>query len=123
MLALSAPFRERWLVLPGAAGAAAVPILVLLLAWRFWRGLRREEHASPFVCALLVFFLSYVGLGISLWPHIVPPGITIWQAATAPASQVFLLIGALVLIPLILAYTGMVYWLFRGKVVAGAGYH
>ena len=123
MLFLSAPFRARWLVLPGAAGAAIVPILVLLVAWRFHRALDRQEHVTPFLCALAVFLLAYVGLGISTWPHIVPPDITIWQAATAPASQMFLLLGAAVLIPLILTYTAFAYWLFRGKVTHGAGYH
>jgi cytochrome d ubiquinol oxidase subunit II len=70
-----------------------------------------------------LFFLSYVGLGISMWPLIVPPKVTIWEAAASPSSQRFLLVGAVVLIPTILSYTGYVYWLFRGKVRAGAGYH
>ena len=74
-------------------------------------------------CALGLFLLSYVGLGISMWPLIVPPDITIWEASAARSSQVFLLVGAAVLIPVILAYTAYVYWLFRGKVRADAGYH
>ena len=76
----------------------------------------------PFLCGLGLFLLSYVGLGISIFPMIVPPSITIWQAATAPQSQAFLLAGTLVLLPLILAYTGYAYWLFRGK-VSNSGYH
>ena len=96
---------------------------MLLLAWRFQRGLQRHDELSPFLCALGVFLLSYIGLGVSMWPMIVPPSITIWQAAAPPASQLFLLLGAAVLVPLILVYTGYVYWLFRGKVQAGAGYH
>jgi cytochrome d ubiquinol oxidase subunit II len=59
-----------------------------------------------------------------MWPMIVPPSVTIWDAATHPSSQLFMLVGAVVLIPLVLVYTGYVYWLFRGKVTAGtAGYH
>ncbi len=63
------------------------------------------------------------GSGISVWPLIVPPSIDIWQAAAPPASQLFLLVGALILIPIILTYTGFAYWVFRGKVRAGEHYH
>ncbi|MGX9980856.1 cytochrome d ubiquinol oxidase subunit II [Methylobacterium fujisawaense] len=123
MLGLSAPFRDRWLGLPGLFIGAPVPILVGLLAWRFAHALGRREEVTPFLCALGFFLLSYIGLGISMWPYIVPPSVTIWQAATHPKSQAFLLYGAAVLVPLVLAYTAYVYWLFRGKVTAEAGYH
>jgi cytochrome d ubiquinol oxidase subunit II len=123
MLVISAPFRERWLTLPNMVFAAPVPILVAVLAWRFKAAIDRDEELSPFLLALGFFLLSYVGLGISMWPLIVPPAITIWDAATHPSSQLFLLVGAAVLVPVILAYTGYVYWLFRGKVTAETGYH
>lgn len=121
---LQEAFRQRWFSWPAALYAAPVPLLVLALAWRFLLALNRREEIAPFLCALGLFLLSFVGLCISMWPMIVPPSITIWQAATAPASQMFLLIGTLFLLPLILAYTGYVYWLFRGKVtLGGPGYH
>jgi cytochrome d ubiquinol oxidase subunit II len=123
MLFLSDDFRTRWLSFPAILLAAPVPILVLLLGGALWQGLERRAEALPFFAALGLFLLSYVGLGISAWPYIVPPSITILDAANAPLSQLFLLIGALLLIPIILAYTGYVYWLFRGKVREGAGYH
>ncbi len=123
MVVLSEPFRTRWFSLPNMIYAAPVPLLVLALAWRFRKALHEEEDAAPFLCALGFFFLSYVGLGISMWPHIVPPAITIWDAAAPPSTQLFLLVGASVLVPLILLYTGYVYWLFRGKVTADTGYH
>jgi cytochrome bd ubiquinol oxidase subunit II len=130
MLFLHPAFRARWLSLPNILYAAPVPLLVALLGWRLITSLADDARpdtgrhdAIPFLCTLGLFLLSYTGLGISLWPHIVPPGITIWDAAAAPSSQRFLLVGAAVLVPLILAYTGYVYWLFRGKVQAGAGYH
>jgi cytochrome d ubiquinol oxidase subunit II len=94
-----------------------------LLAVEFFRGLSLHHHATPFLCALGWFVLGFVGLGISLYPHIVPPDMTIWDAAAPPESQAFLLVGAVVLIPLILAYTGFAYWVFRGKVKRGEGYH
>jgi cytochrome d ubiquinol oxidase subunit II len=121
MLVLSAPFRERWLTLPRALGAALVPVLLLALAWLFFAALRRRAEIAPFLCALGFFLLAYVGLGVSLWPMMVPPGVTIAAAAAPPATQAFLLWGASILLPIILVYTGYVYWLFRGK--AGAGYH
>jgi len=99
MLAVSVPFRDRWLGLPGMLIGAPVPILVGLLAWRFAHALERREEISPFLCALGIFLLSYIGLGISMWPHIVPPSVTIWQAATHPKSQAFLLYGAGGLVP------------------------
>jgi cytochrome d ubiquinol oxidase subunit II len=70
-----------------------------------------------------VFLLCYAGLGISIWPMLVPPSITIWDAAAPPESQAFLLAGAVVLIPMMLCYITYSYWVFRGKVVAGAHYH
>jgi cytochrome bd ubiquinol oxidase subunit II len=123
MPVLSADFRDRWLSWPAMALAAPVPLLVGLLAWRFLRALDRREEVTPFLCALGLFGLSYLGLGISLFPMIVPPSVTIWDAATHPSSQLFLLVGTVVLLPLVLAYTGYAYWVFRGKVSAGGGYH
>jgi cytochrome d ubiquinol oxidase subunit II len=121
---LQEKFYERWFTLPNMLFAAPVPILVALLAWRLLTSLKQpDRHATPFLCALGLFLLSYVGLGISLYPMIVPPSITIWDAATHPSSQLFLLAGAAVLIPIILGYTAYVYWLFRGKVTRDSHYH
>ncbi|UFN49322.1 cytochrome d ubiquinol oxidase subunit II [Roseomonas sp. OT10] len=126
---LQPAFHARWLTFPNLLLAAPVPILVILLAWFFFRALdEADQHglwadAKPFVLALGLFLLCYLGLGISMWPWIVPPSVSIWDAAAPRDSQLFLLVGAAVLIPIILAYTGYVYWLFRGKVRADAGYH
>ena len=101
-----------------------VPVLVVVLAFLFWRSLGRgEHHITPLLCALGWFFLCFTGLGISVWPYIVPPGIDIWQASSPPSSQKFLLVGAAVLIPIILAYTSYAYWVFRGKIGAATHYH
>ncbi len=120
---LSPAFSRRWFSWPGILLTSPVPILVALLAWGFWRAMSRRQERAPFFCVIGWFVLCYLGLGISLWPEIVPPSLTIWQAAAPPASQAFLLVGALVLVPLILAYTGYAYWVFRGKVHAGTHYH
>jgi cytochrome bd ubiquinol oxidase subunit II len=112
-------FTHRWFTWPNIALTSPVPILVALVAWLFWRGLSLGHHATPLLCAQAWFVLCYAGLGISLWPIIVPPNITIWDAAAPPMSQHFLLIGALILMPIILCYTGFAYWVFRGKVRPG----
>jgi cytochrome d ubiquinol oxidase subunit II len=120
---LNAVFAARWFGWPGILLTSPVPILVALLALGFWRGIAREHNLTPFACALGAFALCFAGLGVSVYPHIVPPDITIWDAAAPPASQAFLLVGAVVLVPIILAYTGYAYWVFRGKVRQGEGYH
>ena len=95
----------RWFVLPDILFFIPVPGLVLLTSWQLKRLLRRGSHAGPFMAALFLLFLGYSGLAISLWPNIIPPGISIWQAAAPPQSMGFALVGALLIIPVILAYT------------------
>jgi len=120
---LNPNFAARWFAWPGIALTSPVPILVAISGWGLWHGLRHGHQLTPFLWALAWFALGFAGLGISLWPLIVPPGITIYAAASPPESQGFVLVGALVLIPLQLVYTAIAYWIFRGKVRAGAGYH
>jgi len=85
--------------------------------------LRRRHELTPFLGAVALFLMSFVGLAISLWPMIVPYRYTLWQAASSPSTQAFLLIGTLFLLPIILMYTAWSYWVFRGKARATAGYH
>ena len=116
-------YAARWFAWPGIVLTAPVPLLVALLAWRGWKGLAQGDHLAPFLCAEGWFVLCFAGLGISLFPKMVPPSITIWDAASPHDSQAFLLVGASVLVPMILAYTAYGYWVFRGKVKPGAHYH
>jgi cytochrome bd ubiquinol oxidase subunit II len=116
-------FRQRWFSFPNIVYAAPVPILVGLAALMLLAGLGRRRERAPFFAAVALFVLSYLGLGISFYPYILPPSLTIWDAAAPAKSLEFLLVGAVVLIPLILAYTAWSYWIFRGKVGASAGYH
>jgi cytochrome bd ubiquinol oxidase subunit II len=120
---LNPMFMQRWFTWPGILLTSPVPILVALVGWAFWRGLSPQHHVTPFLCTQAWFVLCYAGLGISLWPMIAPPSVTIWDAAAPPSSQAFLLVGAVVLIPIILGYTGYAYWVFRGKVRPGMHYH
>lgn len=113
----------RWFVLPNLVIFAPVPALVVLATWGLLKTLRRDSHATPFLLALLLLLLGYTGLGISLWPNIIPPGISIWEAAAPAQSMGFTLVGALFIIPFILVYTAWSYYVFRGKVKVGEGYH
>ncbi|MDJ1653684.1 cytochrome d ubiquinol oxidase subunit II [Raoultella sp. Ech2A] len=114
----------RWFSLPNLFFLLPVPLLVLVLSVWLWRALgSRDHHARPFLLTLGLVFLGFSGLGISVWPHIIPPAITLWQAAAPPQSQGFMLVGAALIIPVILGYTFWSYYVFRGKVQHGEGYH
>lgn len=114
----------RWFSIPNLFFFLPVPVLVLVFSLWLWRSLNNpDRHALPFLLTLGLIFLGFSGLGISIWPHIIPPNITLWQAAAPPQSQGFMLVGALLIIPLILVYTFWSYYVFRGKVQHGEGYH
>ena len=120
---MDADIATRWFAWPNLAFLSPVPIATALLALWAWRSLGGRADASPFIAAVGLFVTAYVGITISLWPMIVPPRISLWQAASSPNSQAFLLVGTLFLVPVILLYTGWSYWVFRGKVRADVGYH
>ncbi|WGD53117.1 cytochrome d ubiquinol oxidase subunit II [Bradyrhizobium sp. CB1650] len=121
--AAHAEVANRWFSLPNLLFFAPVPVLVLLATWALLKTLAGNSHAAPFLLALLLIFLGYTGLVISLWPNIIPPAISIWDAAAPPQSMGFTLVGALFVVPFILVYTAWSYYVFRGKVRAGEGYH
>lgn len=114
---------ERWFSWPNIAYLSPVPILTGLLTLGLLRALYAGREIQPFVFALGLFLLSYAGLAITLWPSVVPPDISIWEAASAPASQAFLLAGTAIVVPIILLYTAWTYYIFRGKTSEDAGYH
>ncbi|MDH4570619.1 cytochrome d ubiquinol oxidase subunit II [Pseudomonas sp. BN414] len=113
----------RWFSLPNLFWFMPVPILVLVCTWALLRAVADNAHHAPFVLTLVLIFLGYSGLGISLWPNVIPPSISIWEAAAPPQSQGFMLVGALFIIPFILMYTAWSYYVFRGKVTQEDGYH
>jgi cytochrome d ubiquinol oxidase subunit II len=101
----------------------SVPLLVLFAVWKLFTGLIDQRDYAPFLSSLAIFVLSFVGIGISFYPNIVPPSLSIWDAAAPNESLAFALYGTVVLVPLILGYTAYAYWVFRGKVNPAEGYH
>ncbi|WP_346840140.1 cytochrome d ubiquinol oxidase subunit II [Microbulbifer sp. SAOS-129_SWC] len=113
---------RRWFDMPQVLLTAQVPLLVTICTLVFFWSLKRGGEKLPFLMALALFLLGFIGLGISMYPYLVPRSITIWDAAAPHDSQLFLLVGSVFIIPLILAYTAWSYWVFRGK-VGTEGYH
>lgn len=113
----------RWFSRPNLYWFLPVPVLVVLVSAWMYRAISKNAHHLPFLLTLALVFLGYTGLGISIWPNIIPPSISIWEAASPPQSQGFILVGALFIIPIILVYTFWSYYVFRGKVTPDQGYH
>ncbi|MGP1718449.1 MAG: cytochrome d ubiquinol oxidase subunit II [Methylophilus sp.] len=114
---------ERWFSMPNFLYLSPVPLLVAFFFYRLQASLRAKSETTPFIYTLCLILLGYAGLGISIWPNIIPPHISIHAAAAPQQSQMFALIGALVIIPVILIYTGWAYYVFRGKVDPDEAYH
>ncbi|MEP4052683.1 MAG: cytochrome d ubiquinol oxidase subunit II [Litorimonas sp.] len=128
-VSLATPFLDvnyysRWFEMPGLFVTIPMPLVIGALAITLLASMRAQHREyRPFILSLLLFALCFVGLGISMFPYIVPPHVTILDAATPYRSQIFMFVGACVLIPVILGYTAFAYWVFRGKVDPDEGYH
>lgn len=121
---LQADYWRRWFEWPNIVFTAPIPIAVAAITLLLLKSLADRKDYRPFALSLLLFALSYAGLGVSMYPYIVPQSITIWQAAAPANSLNFMIVGVAILVPIILAYTGWAYWVFRGKVHADSGgYH
>ena len=114
---------QRWIGASHGVGSAFIALLALAAVVVIQKTLRRRHSHLPFMAVVALVFLGYLGLALSIWPNIVPPGISLWQAASPASSQLFALIGALFIIPIILVYTFWSYHVFRGKVKVGEAYH
>ncbi|MBD9415674.1 cytochrome d ubiquinol oxidase subunit II [Pseudomonas sp. PDM16] len=114
---------ERWFTLPNLFYFMPVPTLVAVTILGIVRAVHLKIDWQPFVLTLVLIALSYTGLAISLWPNIVPPSLSFWEASAPASSQAFTLVGVTFMVPIILIYTAYSYWVFRGKVKVGEGYH
>jgi cytochrome d ubiquinol oxidase subunit II len=116
-------YAQRWFAWPLVLLVVPVPLAVLGAGFLLLKGLTERREVAPFLASLALFTMCFVGLGISFFPYMVPHAVTIHEAAAPDNSLAFLLVGAAVLVPIILAYTAYTYWVFRGKVKAVGGYH
>lgn len=114
---------DLWFTFPASALYWSVPVILGLLALAFFVALTRQRLYRPYLLSLSFFLVGFAGFAITSYPYLVPRSITIWQAAAPESSMIFILVGSLVLIPLILAYSAYSYWVFRGKVDPDEGYH
>lgn len=114
---------DRWFSTPNFYYLMPVPLLTAAAAFTCWRGLRSGSDVVPFFSAIALFLLALIGLVISNAPFMVPPVLTVWEAAAPVSSQLFTLYGTAIMLPVILCYTVFVYYTFRGKVRDGEGYH
>lgn len=121
-IALNADYAARWLSAPEIYYVAPVPILTAVVALSMLRAILKDRNSKPFWLGIALFFLGMSGLGVTIWPYAVPEALTIWDAAAPERSQIFMLVGVTLTLPLIIAYTAWAYWVFRGK-VADEGYH
>jgi cytochrome bd ubiquinol oxidase subunit II len=121
-ITLNAEYAAHWLAAPQIYWVAPVPIVTGIVALALLRAIMQERNSKPFWLAIALFFLGMSGLGVTIWPYVVPPGVTIWDAAAPEKSQIFMLVGVAITMPLIIGYTAWAYWVFRGK-VADEGYH
>ncbi|CAI8799991.1 cytochrome d ubiquinol oxidase subunit II [Methylocaldum szegediense] len=115
--------RDRWFGPEAIQPLWLIPLATAGLALAFYRAVRAQRTVAPFLLALGLFAMAFLGLAGSLFPYLVPPSITYRDAVNPDTSLAFLLVGAVILLPLILGYTAYAYWIFRGKVHASEGYH
>ena len=120
---LDTSIARRWFTWPNIAYLSPVPLLVAACTFGLYWAVQKRRERLPFIFTIMLFLLNYAGLAISIWPNIVPPNTSIWEAASPPASQLFLLAGTVLLIPVILTYTAYSYWIFRGKITREVGYY
>ena len=120
---LDSRLMDRWFAWPNFLYLSPLPILTVLVAAWLWRAVLANREVAPFVLALGFFALGFLGLVVGMWPNLVPPTMSIRDAASPPSSQGFVLVGAAIMIPVVLFYTAYSYRVFRGKVRAGEGYH
>jgi cytochrome d ubiquinol oxidase subunit II len=119
---LDPDYAERWLTAPEIYYLWPVPLATGVIAVALWRALSNDRHSKPFWLSLALFLFGMAGVGVTLWPYVAPPTLTIWDAAAPRSSQLFMLVGTVITMPLIIGYTAWAYWVFRGK-VGDEGYH
>ncbi|MCO4320905.1 cytochrome d ubiquinol oxidase subunit II [Aliidiomarina quisquiliarum] len=125
IIGLWTPYVDNYVYLRWFSGISFIwllPVITLAFAWGILSSVKNRHDSKPFFATMGLFIFTYLGLIASKFPYVVPPSYTLWDAASAHESQLFLLLGLLFVIPFVLVYTAWTYWVFRGKVKAGEGY-
>jgi cytochrome d ubiquinol oxidase subunit II len=115
----------KWFDFPRTLVLMLLPLATLAAGWLVWATtgrLRRGEREwdwMPFAASVAIFVLAFAGLAYSLFPYVVMDRMTIWEAASHPSALKFVLVGVIIVVPFLLAYTAFAYRVFRGKARAG----
>jgi len=112
----------RWFAWPNALAVMILPLSTVVIVMLFWRSLWGARESLPFLLGIVLFLLGFGGLLISLWPYVVPWNATIWTAPSDPTTLRFVGIGVVLILPVVLAYMGHAYWVFRGKTQPHSAY-
>ena len=112
---MDAHIADRWFAVPGFFALLPVPMITISLGILLWRSITHKNEVKPFLLTISLFLMSYLGLGLSMWPYVVPRSMTFWDASSPYDSQLFILVGVALLLPVILAYTAYTFYVFRGK--------
>lgn len=121
---VDANFATRWFDMPNVIYFIIMVVLTFICFGMVFKSCQQKNEVKPFVYTIALMLLAFIGFVLSLFPYIIPPSIDIWQASAPRSSQMFALVGALIFIPIIIAYTILSYWVFRDKVRVGdEGYH
>jgi cytochrome d ubiquinol oxidase subunit II len=119
---LNPDIAARWFTPANMVMLSPVPLTTAATVFALWLSLKNRYRYAPFLLGVVIFLLCYTGLAVSLFPYIIPPKITLWQAAAAPESQLFMLYGAIPILPIILGYTAYSYYVFWDA-TEHEGYH
>ena len=119
---VSIEYWHRWFEMPGVLFTAQVPLATIVFSGILFWSLRSGRERLPFLISLILFALGFIGLAISIFPYVVPQALTIWEAAAPAGSQIFMLVGTVIILPIIVGYTAWAYYVFRGKAET-EGYH
>lgn len=120
---LNTKVMSRWFEGGNFWWLSPVPLLALVVGWKLWKSALKSHDARPFLYTLALFALGFLGLVLGMWPYLIPPDLTLWQASSPPSSQGFVLVGVAILLPIILGYTAWSYSVFRGKIAAGSHHY
>lgn len=106
---------NRWYSFPNIIFLSPLPLFAAFALYQVWRNLNTDSEYKPFIYSIIVFLCAYIGIGISVYPYLIPNQMTIWQAAAPDSTLKFILMGVVIMLPILLAYTLYAYHLFRGK--------